>query len=502
MCGLSGVAGSVSLKEEKVVKTLLIFNQLRGTDATGVGSVSRSNHDGDGNLKMQIAKETGPFYFLEDTKRYNQVFAGVNLCYIGHNRSKTVGENNRKNAHPFLFPNIMGAHNGTLDFQNKNRLESGSSFSTDSEAIFNTIQVRGIEDTISRIDDTEAYALTWFDNNTNTLNLIRNEHRTLVYCYVNDGKTIAWSSEYGMLAAAIHREGLKPVDDKFIDLPVDTLHTWDIPLKADEIIKPPTRTKLVGRKTTVYYHSNSYWTKGDNKKKEDTNFQKANIGKDITVYEPVNKDTDEMEYGGLYVGYIPKKTTNITSNVDILKRVSDNLSKINNHVPQNKALTAFDIIRKRALEEAVKAGLCLQEEPPLFKIYENANIKVWRDSTTGKWSYLAYNSIDNKWDLWKDVAIPPADLPFKPLDINARHHFKHKGKKNKKRVYYKGYNGKLLDKQYFEELMSSGCIQCGRTPEWGNEVRFVTPQHEFFCEWCALTPQLPDQIEKLGKKAA
>lgn len=121
MCGLSGAFGALTFKEEKAVKDLLIFNQVRGEDSTGVASVSR--HLVNGQHDILLAKETGPPVYLFDTHRFTKVFGRNNSAYISHNRYKTQGDISRKNAHPFLFDDIVGAHNGTIDWQNKARME-------------------------------------------------------------------------------------------------------------------------------------------------------------------------------------------------------------------------------------------------------------------------------------------------------------------------------------------------------------------------------------------
>ena len=229
MCGLSGTFGDISNNEEKAFKTLLIYSQIRGMDATGIGSISRKVDNG-GHREIKLAKEPGPPYFLFDNKSFDRCFYGINQGYIGHNRSKTTGDSSRKSAHPFMFDDIIGAHNGTIDYRNKNRMEKGSDFRTDSEAIFYNIQCHGIDDTIGRIDASEAYALTWYDRRDNTFNFIRNKERPLWYIYSKDRKTLFWASEYEILMAAVGREEyhLELAEKPYV-VSVDTHYKWIIP---------------------------------------------------------------------------------------------------------------------------------------------------------------------------------------------------------------------------------------------------------------------------------
>lgn len=41
MCGLVGVAGEITMASEKVLRTLLILDSLRGEDSTGIASIKK-----------------------------------------------------------------------------------------------------------------------------------------------------------------------------------------------------------------------------------------------------------------------------------------------------------------------------------------------------------------------------------------------------------------------------------------------------------------------------
>lgn len=482
----------MSHKEEKVIKSLLVFGQLRGDDSTGIGSVTRSVIEDEHEVKL--AKEIGTPNYLFETKRFNTVFQGNNCVFIGHNRSRTVGENTRNNAHPFKFENVLGAHNGTIDYQNKARLEQGHLFKTDSEAIFNNIEAHGIEDTIGRIESTEAYALTWYDKRDHTVNLLRNDKRPLIYCTVNDGKTLFWASEYGMLMAAIYREGLKP-DDKAIDLPVDFVFTWSVPEFAKDKIGLPSRKKFDN-----YKWSKKNTTYGQTTTSETGAANTVGFNVSTRLYgdePPLGQEPPKpgMIWGGHFVGWIDSKNSSDLSVVDSaiakVRRVFGPTERQTPgpRIPIGRGMTADDILRRKAYERLEQADSAPTESITVRKYLDHTNIKVWRDLHNGMWTTAKYNCQRDEWDLYI-TKIAPDELPFTILDIEARHCFKHKGKKKKKETFYRGFNGALLNRERFEKCMVEGCAQCSRKPEWGNEIVFFDKDHEFLCEWCSLEPGL------------
>lgn len=505
---------------------------MRGSDSTGAGSVGAFKEHGE--FKMKLAKETGPFPFLFDLKSFDGLFHGTNSVYIGHNRSKTVGEVSRKNAHPFQFEDIMGAHNGTIDYQNKNRLEAGSTFKTDSEAIFNNIQIHGIEDTVSRIDNTEAYALTWYDRRDHTMNFIRNEHRPLVYVYANDKKTVFYASTYAILMASLHTEGIK-TNGNVIEFTPDTLYSWQIPIGKSEALKPPIRKKLEGRvpEKWNYHHSKKKAEAGTTTTTSGTAAVATGSSSPWkpgqTALHLEDDDINEMVYAGHFVGYVPKTnltdtTTNVHKNAaekvieEGRKKLAASIGALTNLItpdkktehssggPLPRCLEAADVMRKRAFEDATKAGLVPPENTKLFEHRMNAKfVKVWRTIADGLWITLKYNPVHNVWDRFES-AIPPSELPLQIMDINARHAFRHIGRKKRKKIFYKGWKKELLTMERFEKCMQEGCLNCTRNPEWGNEVVFVSENHDFLCEWCKLTPGLLDSFfgeqKQQVKKAA
>jgi len=197
ICGLVGAAGILGGNEEKAFRNLLILDTVRGEDSTGIAAINSQNG-------YSVVKEVGVPHNLFDTKRYESIFRRINRVLIGHNRSATVGNITRKNAHPFDMETLIGAHNGTL--HNKHRLADSADYTVDSENLFHHIEKHSLKEAIDLVDG--AYALVWWDKFEQTLNFLRNEERPLFLARTKDTKTIFWASEMWMLNAACARNNV------------------------------------------------------------------------------------------------------------------------------------------------------------------------------------------------------------------------------------------------------------------------------------------------------
>lgn len=244
MCGIVGVAGSIGMREEKIFKQLLIVDTLRGEHSTGIASISPTG-------EMKIAKSVGPPSELLDSYKCNDLFRKVSRVLIGHNRYATLGEVNRNNAHPFMFENVVGVHNGTL--KNKHALEDYYKFGTDSEAIYYNFDKFGAEEVVKDLEG--AWCLVYFDKADKTLTFLRNKERPLFYTYSEDGKVVFWASEAWMLEGVLKREGYKT--GKVFSLPEDVLLKFDMQINVfNSQMKPiekPKGKKLAGKAPAPAY---------------------------------------------------------------------------------------------------------------------------------------------------------------------------------------------------------------------------------------------------------
>lgn len=204
MCGIVGMAGDLNATHEKVMKTLLILDTLRGLDSTGVVYVSK--HDG----TPKIAKQIGNPFELFDTKAFEKATSGIQKVMLGHNRAATSGAISRQNAHPFEVGPVIGVHNGTV--RNKHQLADHTDFRVDSENLYHHMLKEGLPDMLSKTDG--GWALVWWNKDEQSINFLRNKERPLWFANStdakgeDDGKIIFWASEPWMLEVALSRENI------------------------------------------------------------------------------------------------------------------------------------------------------------------------------------------------------------------------------------------------------------------------------------------------------
>jgi predicted glutamine amidotransferase len=232
MCGLVGIMGPLVTKDEAAIKRLLLFDYLRGTDATGVAAVRM-----DGSV--EVAKlATDPITIFQ-FPRFNTVVDGnKSHVFIGHNRAATIGLKTNYNAHPFHVDHVVGAHNGTLSLRSQKALEDalGEKFGTDSEALFAAIARLGVKEAIGlceegKTGDVGAWSLTWYDQSDNTMNFLRNQHRPMWFAYEKEFKRLFWASDWWMLSAMAEASGfeIEGVNGyKFHASEIDTHYKFDV----------------------------------------------------------------------------------------------------------------------------------------------------------------------------------------------------------------------------------------------------------------------------------
>lgn len=206
MCGIVGVAGNLLPAHEKVLRTLLILDSLRGEDSTGIVSVGKF-----AGAEAQIAKQLGNPFQLFDHRSYEDAMRYPSRAIIGHNRYATSGGVSRKTAHPFEAGDLIGVHNGTLT--NKGQLLDAYKYSVDSENLYHHIAEKGLDDAIDTAEG--AWSLVWWDSSDNTLNFLRNKERPMYIAHSANAKTgdptndcIFFASEAWMLEQACWKAGV------------------------------------------------------------------------------------------------------------------------------------------------------------------------------------------------------------------------------------------------------------------------------------------------------
>lgn len=242
------MAGYINNNAERCFKRLLELDTIRGPHSTGVLSVSPAK-------VAKVVKRLGtPWDFYDSREAYDLLNRKHNIL-LGHNRWATKGAVNKDNAHPFEFSNLIGAHNGTL--RSVHNLDNNKDYEVDSENLYHHMNTHGVHATIPIVDG--AFALTWYDKKEETINLIRNNERTLFYTFNKDKDLLLWASEEWMLLVACNYADIKI--EKPIALNPGTLYTFEVPfsyaskkfeavrLRTLELRKPPTVTGCVKQET-------------------------------------------------------------------------------------------------------------------------------------------------------------------------------------------------------------------------------------------------------------
>lgn len=205
MCGNVGIAGKLVYQDEFTMKRMLLADFFRGEHSTGMAAI-RANGD------AIIAKINSNPIDLFGLSQFKMALNGnTSRVFLGHNRHATRGAINTVNAHPFQFGHIVGAHNGTLDYESFARLkkELEEEFEVDSMAMIAAIAKFGIKKTIELCNEGKdgkegAWALVWFDQIEGTLNFLRNKHRDLWYAFEEGFERMFWASEWWMIREALH----------------------------------------------------------------------------------------------------------------------------------------------------------------------------------------------------------------------------------------------------------------------------------------------------------
>jgi hypothetical protein len=224
---------ALSLAEQKVFKDMLIMDQLRGKDSTGIFTV-----DGKGEVNYQKSV-VHPADFLTLPKVVSAMTNAVAM--VGHNRHATMGAVNANNAHPFQHSFITLVHNGTLD--RWPALPHQSEYQTDSECVaYNLSLCRSDADTVKFLETVSgAFTFVWYDDAEQAMYYIRNDERPLYSVKV--AGTQFFASERGFLFAALDRAGVK-IDtlDVFSDVPVGVLHK--VTKKNNKLVTEEIKVKL------------------------------------------------------------------------------------------------------------------------------------------------------------------------------------------------------------------------------------------------------------------
>lgn len=196
-CGICGFTGKGSIDTIKM-KVLLIYNQTRGDQATGMWS------DNGGTYKKAIS-----------AKEFIKTFSNLGDAHtvIGHTRFGTHGSNTDSNSHPHASDNIIAVHNGVLSNHDTLGKQYGFSVVVDSEAIPHMIKQKGPK---GLEEITGNMAIAYVDTN----------HSDVLYLVRKDNPIYVGEAEEGLYFSSIEQslKEIKCINIK--PLPIGKLHEY------------------------------------------------------------------------------------------------------------------------------------------------------------------------------------------------------------------------------------------------------------------------------------
>lgn len=230
------MAGDLTSGWKDIFTDLLIVDSVRGMHGTGVAAIRRFEN------RVNLCKMPVPSQILVMGSEYEKAIKDPVKVLIGHNRYATCGKKTAENTHPFSCNNVTGAHNGTLYSDSIKRIDPLEMYGTDSEGIIASINDDGLQPTVDKLDG--AWALTWFDSETDTINFLRNDKRSLFYAYSEDRCTLIWASELSMLKWVLDRNRRLPDAKNFHDVAPDTHLSWRVPKTCNDKFDAPEQVEM------------------------------------------------------------------------------------------------------------------------------------------------------------------------------------------------------------------------------------------------------------------
>jgi len=485
MCGIVGIinSGNVNnIARKGYFEQALYTDALRGWDSTGVMAINRTKDIWVYKRAMQSADYMGmrPFGALMD--KYSSY-----KCLIGHNRKATKGGIVHANAHPFNIGNITMVHNGTLDFH-KSTLPDGDRFIVDSEALTYSVDKIGAVETFERAEG--AFACVWYNDEEDTVNLIRNDERPLSYAFTTDGILIA--SEKLMLIWLADRNNLPILE--IVDLVPGQLTTFQGDMKGKPQVKP---VKLV----EPYYGK---WTGTTGKKGGGTTTNKdnkTNISNVIILATDGEKEKQqkkreiiqarrlshhELKLGETLVidsvGFVAydKNSTDFdpTGKVDGLYCYDGDALLVEMHQQKKSTYKENECYRGRLI--ALRAGdtpaddvLIVAEAVP-FTMFTKEEL----DDLPGIDDDLDCVPFDvNDPDTWSDEDWEYAETTIDTDDDDDEE------EEDDSELRFPGPSGRLISKEAFDTLTEDGCQFCGGyiNSEFAADVGWIDGGHGGGC---------------------
>jgi glucosamine 6-phosphate synthetase-like amidotransferase/phosphosugar isomerase protein len=295
MCGIITASGSIPFSVDKL-NLLFAYNESRGKDSVGFYN-EKDNIPFEKRLYKKMGRASSE---LIPNHRWKE----TNL-FLGHVRAATKGIVNIENCHPFLFDNIIGCHNGTLNNWGilKKEYSLSEEVDMDSKVFFDYLNTYNDYKILEEFDG--AANVLWVDKRQpKKLFVFKHSERTLYRGIIEteEGKMMYISSvETGL--EAIGCVNIKAFKDQYLYEIVEGVIIKTTKIKASprktlsierqkelNIYKEPNQIK----ETTLKDSHCTIFELGESISKLKTSYDSSKIiGNDVWV---TNKQTDKTEY--------------------------------------------------------------------------------------------------------------------------------------------------------------------------------------------------------------
>lgn len=223
MCGIVGMVtrlhNGFTRADTILFQQALIVDALRGLDSTGMFSVNTA-----GDIDC-IKVASHPFRLLQNKEAAEFMTEAIwkGKVLVGHNRKATTGKVINENAHPFQEEHIVLVHNGMVYNADSVAKEAGVEVEVDSHIIAHILaKEENVVEALKKLRG--AFAVVWYDQRKNSLNLVRNNDRPLFIAEHNN--LTIFGSEAKMLDWLLDRNGIS--NYKIEPVPVETVISFSL----------------------------------------------------------------------------------------------------------------------------------------------------------------------------------------------------------------------------------------------------------------------------------
>lgn len=508
MCGIFGFASGEGkqnyIKRRDVFLNGMLFNVLRGWDATGVAGVKDvwdKNKRRPDVFTFKRALHAVDFFDSKGAKRWADKFDEYHYV-IGHTRAGTSGGAEDRNAHPFSYGDITLVHNGTV---NQQYLPHKGDEYVDSAAIAATMAKLGEKETLELLDG--AFSLVWYNQSNDTLNFARNKRKPMGFLFVKGKNEMYFGSEWLTTLAVLERNALKhqkPVlvpkplvwysfskeslEDftatefkEFVrpTLPTPGRQAWENTYRSEPVIHQPaalaTKKDLKsGESVITDIRSTRGTTSGIDRRVQVTNEELVSYGLShgqILMFTPKQWSAHQGTNNTMGILDVDPKTGAIP-NVRFLAYAVTN-KKWNSYYEAGKYIGRIINVTGSAATKDLK--VVVAEEADWQKIVS----KSGTDATEGPKRIPC--RFDQGTNLWYDQFGEACDVEGNPKTIDGA----------EEEFLYKGPSGALIGKEELERRLAGGCgnCDCDLSVDDHEDILWVKDASPL-CDECKKNPQV------------